>query len=54
MTTNTLAEGARNQFIESAFSIAKRAPEYPGRFLDDRDAVTYFTRYFNWYDTGCG
>ena len=40
-----------NPFIESAFSTAKRAPEYPGRFLDDREAVTYFTRYFNWYDT---
>jgi len=33
-----------NPFIESAFSTAKRAPEYPGRFLDDREAVTYFTR----------
>ena len=31
--------------------LAKRAPEYPGRFLDDREAVTYFTRYFTWYDT---
>jgi transposase InsO family protein len=40
-----------NPFIESAFSTAKRAPEYPGRFLDDREAVTYFTRYFHWYDT---
>ncbi len=40
-----------NPFIESAFSTAKRAPEYPGRFLDDREAVTYFTRYINWYDT---
>lgn len=40
-----------NPFIESAFSTAKRAPEYPERFLDDREAVTYFTRYFRWYDT---
>jgi putative transposase len=40
-----------NPFIESAFSTAKRAPEYPGRFPDDREAVTYFTRYFRWYDT---
>ena len=40
-----------NPFIESAFSTAKRAPEYPGWFLDDREAVTYFTRYFHWYDT---
>jgi hypothetical protein len=41
-----------NPFIESASGRAKRAPEYPGRFLDDREAVTYFTQYFNWYDTG--
>lgn len=40
-----------NPFIESAFSKAKRALEYPGRFLDDCEAVTYFTQYFNWYDT---
>ena len=40
-----------NPFIESAFSTLKRAPEYPGRFLDDGEAVTYFTRYFTWYDT---
>jgi putative transposase len=40
-----------NPFIESAFSTAKRAPEYPGRFLDDREAKAYFTGYFTWYDT---
>lgn len=40
-----------NPYIESAFSTVKRAPEYPGRFLDDRQAVTYFDRYFTWYDT---
>ena len=40
-----------NPFIESAFSTVKRAPEYPGRFLDDGQAVTYFKRYFTWYDT---
>ena len=39
-----------NPFIESAFSTVKRAPEYPGRFLDDGQAVTYFERYFTWYD----
>ena len=39
-----------NPFIESAFSTVKRAPEYPGRFLDDGVAVTYFSRYFTWYD----
>jgi transposase InsO family protein len=40
-----------NPFIESAFSTVKRAPEYPGRFLDDGQAITYFEQYFTWYDT---
>jgi len=40
-----------NPFIESAFSTVKRAPEYPGRFLDDSQALAYFDRYFTWYDT---
>jgi putative transposase len=40
-----------NPFIESAFSTVKRAPEYPGRFLDDGQAVVYFNRFFTWYDT---
>jgi transposase InsO family protein len=40
-----------NPFIESAFSTVKRAPEYPGRFLDDDQAKAYFSRYFTWYDT---
>jgi len=40
-----------NPFIESAFSTVKRAPEYPGRFLDDGQAVAYFQRYFTWYDS---
>ena len=40
-----------NPYIESAFSTVKRAPEYPGRFLDDREAVAYFEQYFTWYDT---
>jgi putative transposase len=40
-----------NPFIEAAFSTVKRAPAYPGRFLDDGQAETYFARYFTWYDT---
>jgi len=40
-----------NPYIESAFSTVKRAPQYPGRFLDDGQAVAYFNRYFTWYDT---
>jgi transposase InsO family protein len=39
-----------NPFIESAFSTVKRAPEYPGQFLDDGVASTYFERYFDWYN----
>jgi len=40
-----------NPFIESAFSTVKRAPAYPGSFLDDAQAHEYFSRYFTWYDT---
>lgn len=40
-----------NPFIESAFRTVKRAPEYPGRFLDDAQAKGYFRHYFTWYDT---
>ena len=40
-----------NPFIESAFSTVKRAPEHPGRFLDDDQAIAYFKGYFAWYDT---
>ncbi len=30
-----------NPFIESAFSTVKRAPEYPGRFPVDAQAILY-------------
>jgi hypothetical protein len=33
------------------FTAAKRAPGYPGRFLDLKDSVQYFERYFQWYNT---
>ena len=39
-----------NPFIESAFSTVKRAPKYPGEFLDDRQAMAYFEQYFDWYN----
>ena len=39
-----------NPFIESMFSTVKRAPEYPGQFLDDAAAGLYFDRYFAWYN----
>jgi putative transposase len=39
-----------NAFVESAFSTAKRAPAYPGRFLDQEEAAGYFSRYFRWYN----
>ena len=40
-----------NPFVESAFGTVKTAPQYPGRFLDRRDAIRYFERYFPWYNT---
>jgi putative transposase len=40
-----------NPFAESMFSTAKRAPEYPGRFLDKENAEGYFGCYFPWYNT---
>jgi len=40
-----------NPFVESAFGTAKTAPGYPGRFLDRQDAVRYFDKYFQWYNT---
>jgi putative transposase len=39
-----------NPFIESAFSTVKRAPEYPGVFLDKTVAENYFNPYFRWYN----
>jgi putative transposase len=39
-----------NPFIESSFSTVKRAPAYPGQFLDNVQAVTYFEGYFDWYN----
>jgi transposase InsO family protein len=40
-----------NSFVESMFSTVKRAPQYPGRFLDLEQAVGYFEYYFPWYNT---
>jgi transposase InsO family protein len=40
-----------NPFVESLFSTVKRAPQYPGRFLDLEQAVGYFKSYFPWYNT---
>jgi putative transposase len=40
-----------NPFIESMFGSVKRAPQYPGRFLDFDEAVQYFSEYFLWYNT---
>ncbi len=39
-----------NPFVESMFGTIKRAPQYPGRFLDRKEAVRYFDEYFPWYD----
>jgi transposase InsO family protein len=39
-----------NPFVESLFSTTKGAPEYPGTFTDDVEAITYFTAYFDFYN----
>jgi len=39
-----------NPFVESMFGTVKSAPQYPGRFLDHREAIRYFERYFSWYN----
>ena len=40
-----------NPFVEAIFGTVKTAPQYPGRFLDQSEAVEYFERYFPWYNT---
>jgi len=40
-----------NPFVESAFSIVKGEPEYPGRFESEGGAREYFTEYFEGYNT---
>ena len=39
-----------NPFVESMFGSIKRAPQYPGRFLDRQETVKYFDEYFAWYN----
>ena len=40
-----------NPFVESLLSTVKRAPAYPSRFLDRKQATEYFDGYFPWYNT---
>jgi putative transposase len=40
-----------NPFVESAFSTVKRSPQYPARFRDREEAIDYFTKYVQWYNT---
>ena len=39
-----------NPFVESMFGTIKRSPQYPGCFLDRKEAVRYFNEYFPWYN----
>jgi putative transposase len=39
-----------NPFIESAFSVVKGEPDFPGEFSDDFQADEYFDEYFGWYN----
>lgn len=40
-----------NPFIESLFSIVKGYPRYPDSFTDDIEAITYFTAFFDFYNS---
>lgn len=39
-----------NPQIEALFSVVKTEPEYPGAFSMIRDAVAYFSKFFDWYN----
>ena len=39
-----------NPFIESLFSIVKGYHSYPETFVDDIEAIVYFTEFFNYYN----
>lgn len=39
-----------NPFVESLFSTTKGAMEYPEAFIDDVEALAYFTAYFDHYN----
>jgi putative transposase len=39
-----------NPFIESLFSIVKGFPRYPDTFVDDIEAITYFSAFFDFYN----
>ncbi len=39
-----------NPYVESFFSTVKTAPAYPGWFTSVEDAVSYFERFFAWYN----
>jgi transposase InsO family protein len=39
-----------NPFVESLFATTKGAPEYPSEFVDDVEALAYFTAYFDFYN----
>jgi len=39
-----------NPFVESAFGTIKQSPRYPGRFLDQNQAIKYFNQFFIWYN----
>ena len=36
--------------MESLFATTKGALEYPGQFVDDVEAIKYFTKYFDLYN----
>jgi len=40
-----------NPRIEAHFGTVKTHPAYPGQFADPPEAVTYFTAFYDWYNT---
>lgn len=40
-----------NPRIEAHFGTVKTHPAYPDRFADAPDAITYFTQFYDWYNT---
>ena len=40
-----------NPRIEAHFGTVKTHPAYPGRFADLPEALTYFTQFYEWYNT---
>ncbi len=51
--SNLFSEGKKERrFFSAEFRTIKTAADYLGRFLDCKQTVEYFDRYFTWYNSG--